>query len=94
MVLIKVLMSLWPLIIFAAPPTSAFRCDLSLRAGHLEEPSDTPEMCIYMQEAVLPPSFQVCISRTACDIIGEVSNPRDTIIAQVASRIADQWDYG
>jgi len=47
-----------------------------------------------MQEAILPASFQVSISRTACDIIGEVSNPRDTTIAQVASHIADQWDYG
>ena len=86
------LMSLWPLIISAAPPTPAIKCDYPLRAG-LPEPSDTPEMCIYMQEAVLPPSFRMSISRTACDI-GEVSNPGNTTTAQVASHIADQWDYG
>jgi len=93
----KGLMSLWLLMIFATPPTKnyAYRCDPEWRAGHLQEPSDTPIPCTNdMQEAVLPDSFQMCLKcRTACDIWG-IPRLMGTTLAQVVSHIADQWDYG
>lgn len=93
--MIRKLLSLWLLMIFATPPTNyAYRCDPEWRAG-LQEPSDTPNLCIDdAQEAVLPDSFQMCpICRTDCGIIlGEVPFQGATP-AQVAPR-CDQWDYG
>ena len=88
--MLDLIMSLWPLIFFTSPTDYAYKCD-----WRAQEPSDTPVVCINdMQDSAILPDLPDChICRTLRNI-GEVSNPRDTTIAQVDSRIADQWDYG